>query len=74
MPSGAAEPELGFSLRRGGVNGPDIDQGMKRTFYAPLLAAAVLSATGFFTGTLWVLGIAAWVLIGACLIEMIYRP
>ncbi|MEU0247371.1 hypothetical protein ABZ192_24250 [Streptomyces sp. NPDC006235] len=56
------------------MNGPGIDQGMKRTFYALLLAAAMLFATGIFTGTLWVLGIAAWVLIGAFLIEMIYRP
>ncbi|MFI6808111.1 hypothetical protein ACIBO6_24360 [Streptomyces luteogriseus] len=56
------------------MNGSGTDQGMKRTFYALLLTATALFATGVFTGTLWLLGIGAWVLIGAFLIEMIYRP
>jgi len=31
-------------------------------------------AVGASTGQMWLLGLAAWVLIGAFLIEMIYRP
>ncbi|MFD4693114.1 hypothetical protein [Streptomyces sp. NPDC058463] len=47
---------------------------MKRLFYALLSAAMVLIATGFLTESLWLLGIGAWMLIGALLIDMIYRP
>lgn len=53
---------------------PRSDRGMKRLFYALLLAAAVLLAVGALTGALWLLGIGTWTLIGALLIELIYRP
>jgi hypothetical protein len=35
---------------------------------------AVLLTAGFLTESLWLLGLAAWALIAAGLIEMIYRP
>ncbi|AKH85291.1 hypothetical protein AA958_27090 [Streptomyces sp. CNQ-509] len=38
------------------------------------LLAVVLAVTGIFTETVWVLGVGAWMLIAACLIDMVYRP
>ena len=53
---------------------PRSDRGMKRLFHALLSAALVLIVVGFLAESLWLLGIGAWMLIGALLIEMIYRP
>ncbi|MFF0203194.1 hypothetical protein [Streptomyces sp. NPDC005017] len=47
---------------------------MRRIEYALLLAAVPLVVTGALTDSLWLLGIGAWALIAAGLIEMIYRP
>ncbi|MFE6041244.1 hypothetical protein [Streptomyces sp. NPDC056452] len=47
---------------------------MKRLLHALLSAATVLIVVGFLAESLWLLGIGAWMLIGALLIEMIYRP
>ncbi|MEO3761816.1 hypothetical protein [Streptomyces sp. B8F3] len=38
------------------------------------LLAVVLAVTGIITETVWVLGVGAWMLIAACLIDMVYRP
>ncbi|WP_338897685.1 hypothetical protein WBG99_20520 [Streptomyces sp. TG1A-60] len=54
------------------LSGPD--HGMRRIEYALFLAAALLGTAGALSDALWLLGIAAWVLIVAGLIEMIYRP
>jgi hypothetical protein len=35
---------------------------------------AVLGTAGFLTQSMWLFGLAAWALIAAGLIEMIYRP
>lgn len=53
---------------------PRSDRGMKRLLYALLLPATVLIVVGSLTEALWLLGIGAWMLIGALLIELIYRP
>ncbi|WP_193776095.1 hypothetical protein [Streptomyces sp. E2N166] len=47
---------------------------MRRTEYTLFLAATLLVTAGVFSDTLWLLGIGAWALIAACLIEAIYRP
>ncbi|MFB7655209.1 MULTISPECIES: hypothetical protein [unclassified Streptomyces] len=53
---------------------PGGDRGMKRLFYALLLAAATVFAVGLLTDALWLLGIGAWTLIAALLVELVYRP
>ncbi|MCC9156354.1 hypothetical protein LZP81_16095 [Streptomyces parvulus] len=53
---------------------PYSDRGMKRLFYALLLAAAAVFAAGLLTDALWLLGIGAWTLIAALLVELVYRP
>ncbi|MEU3899170.1 hypothetical protein [Streptomyces sp. NPDC045251] len=47
---------------------------MRRTEYTLFLAAALLGTAGALSDRLWLLGIGAWALIAAGLIEMIYRP
>lgn len=49
-------------------------QDLRRIKYALFLAAVVLVTAGGLTDTLWLLGIGAWALIAAGLIDMIYRP
>jgi hypothetical protein len=49
-------------------------RGLRRIQYGLLLVMAVLLTAGFLTESLWLLGLAAWALIAAGLIEMIYRP
>lgn len=56
------------------MKGSDLGRGLRRIEYALALAAVVLAAAGALSGTLWLLGIGAWALIAAALIEMIYRP
>ncbi|MDX3179735.1 hypothetical protein PV334_00440 [Streptomyces sp. ME02-7008A-1] len=53
---------------------PGSDRGTKRILRTFLLAATVLIVVGPLTEALWLLGIGAWMLIGALLIELIYRP
>ncbi|MEV5013967.1 hypothetical protein ACIGW1_16450 [Streptomyces sp. NPDC053780] len=53
---------------------PGGDRGMKRLFHALLVAAAALFAVGLLTDALWLLGIGAWTLIAALLVELVYRP
>lgn len=50
------------------------DRGMRRLFHVLLLTAVALVVVGVLTEALWLLGIGAWVLIAAGLLEMIYRP
>ncbi|MFC7894878.1 hypothetical protein [Streptomyces sp. NPDC057381] len=47
---------------------------MRRTEHTLLLTATLLGTAGLFSDTLWLLGLGAWALIAAGLIEMIYRP
>ncbi|GAA3503479.1 hypothetical protein GCM10019016_105890 [Streptomyces prasinosporus] len=47
---------------------------VRRTQYVLLLLTAALGTTGFLVESMWLLGLAAWALITAGLIEMIYRP
>jgi hypothetical protein len=47
---------------------------MRRLFHVLLLAAVALITAGVLTEALGLLGIGAWVLIAAGLLEMIYRP
>ncbi|MFD4259669.1 hypothetical protein ACFWR9_19090 [Streptomyces sp. NPDC058534] len=47
---------------------------MKRIFYVLLLAAAAMFAVGLLTDAFWLLGIGAWTLIAALLVELVYRP
>ncbi|MFF6953011.1 hypothetical protein ACFZAD_30765 [Streptomyces iakyrus] len=52
----------------------DFTRGIRRTQYLLVLLMAVLGTAGFLTESMWLLGLAAWALIAAGLIEMIYRP
>ncbi|MGA5347127.1 hypothetical protein ACPCSQ_15775 [Streptomyces griseoincarnatus] len=54
--------------------GPAFDHGLRRTEYTLFLAATLLGAAGAFSDTLWLLGIGAWALIAADLIDMIHQP
>ncbi|GAA3305781.1 hypothetical protein [Streptomyces cinereospinus] len=47
---------------------------MRRIEHGLFLAAGVLVIAGALSDSLWVLGVGAWALIAAGLIEMIYRP
>jgi hypothetical protein len=52
----------------------DFGDPFRRIQYALLLLMAALGAAGVLADSLWLLGLAAWALIAAGLIEMIYRP
>lgn len=56
------------------MKGPVFDHAMRRIEYTLFLAAALLGTAGVISDTFWLLGIGAWALIAAGLIEMIYRP
>lgn len=47
---------------------------MRRIVAALLLLALALVTASAFTDWLWLIGLGAWALIAAFLIEMIYRP
>ncbi len=49
-------------------------RGLRHIQYALFLLVAALGTAGVLTESLWLLGLAAWALIAAGLIEMIYRP
>ncbi|MFE9024590.1 hypothetical protein ACFYNL_39435 [Streptomyces sp. NPDC007808] len=51
-----------------------LTRGVRRTQYVPPLLMAALGTAGFLTQSMWLMGLAAWALIAAGLIEMIYRP
>lgn len=48
--------------------------GMRRVEHALLLVTVVLATAGVLIESIWLLGLAAWALIAAGLIEMVYRP
>lgn len=48
--------------------------GMRRVIIALTTLALVLVAAGALAGWLWLVGIGAWMLITAFLLELIYRP
>ncbi|MFF4985526.1 hypothetical protein ACFY3O_36485 [Streptomyces sp. NPDC001046] len=50
------------------------DRSMRRIQYLLLVLMAALGAAGSLTASMWLWGLAAWALITAGLIEMIYRP
>ncbi|MFE9029018.1 hypothetical protein ACFYOA_22635 [Streptomyces iakyrus] len=52
----------------------DPARGLRRIQYGLFLLMAALLTAGFLTDVLWLLGLAAWALIAAGLVEMIYRP
>jgi hypothetical protein len=52
----------------------DPDRRIRHTQYGLLLLMAALGTAGVLTESMWLLGLAAWALIAAGLIEMIYRP
>ena len=52
----------------------DPDRGIRRTQYLLLSLMAALGTAGALTESMWLLGLAAWALIAAGLIEMIYLP
>ncbi|MFD4350322.1 hypothetical protein ACFWQ6_36550 [Streptomyces coelicoflavus] len=53
---------------------PRSDRGLRRLLCAMLLTAAALLGAGILTDAVWLLGIGAWVLIAAVLVEMALRP
>ena len=52
----------------------DPDRGIRRTQYVLFSLMAALGTAGVLTESMWLLGLAAWALIAAGLIEMIYWP
>lgn len=56
------------------VKDPVSARNVRRIECALFLGAVVAVTVGALIDTLWLLGIGAWALIGAGLIEMIYRP
>lgn len=50
------------------------DRGIRRVQYVLFVLMAALGTAGFITASMWLWGLAAWALITAGLIEMIYRP
>jgi general stress protein CsbA len=52
----------------------NLTRGVRRTQYVLLLLMAALATAGFLTESMWLMRLAAWALIAAGLIEMIYRP
>ncbi|MEU1940511.1 hypothetical protein ACH49O_41220 [Streptomyces coeruleorubidus] len=52
----------------------DPARGLRRIQYGLFLLMAALGTAGFLIESLWLMGLAAWALIAAGLIEMIYRP
>ncbi|MDQ1022371.1 hypothetical protein [Streptomyces afghaniensis] len=52
----------------------DPDRRLRRIQYGLLLLMAALGTAGVLIESMWLLGLAAWALIAAGLIEMIYRP
>ena len=52
----------------------DPARGLRRIQYGLFLLTAALGTAGFLTESMWLMGLAAWALIVAGLIEMIYRP
>ncbi|QUI36302.1 hypothetical protein H9W91_34645 [Streptomyces alfalfae] len=50
------------------------DSRMRATSFSLAVAAVLLSALGVALSSVWVLGVGAWLLISAVLIELIYRP
>ncbi|MDI6520342.1 hypothetical protein QMA61_29635 [Streptomyces coelicoflavus] len=53
---------------------PRSDRGLRRLLCAMLLTAAALLGAGLLTDAVWLLGIGAWVLIAAVLVETALRP
>ncbi|WP_160159714.1 hypothetical protein [Streptomyces sp. WAC05374] len=49
-------------------------RGMRRIIVALTMLAVALVAAGALAGWLWLVGIGAWLLITAFLLELIYRP
>ncbi|MER6120761.1 hypothetical protein [Streptomyces sp. A0642] len=56
------------------MTGSHARDGMRRIQHALLTFTIVLGTAGALTEVIWPLGPAAWALIAAGLIEMIYRP
>ncbi|MCP9944258.1 hypothetical protein LUX12_04780 [Streptomyces somaliensis] len=52
----------------------DADDTVRRTVFAGVLAAVALAVAGGLTGSLWLLGAAAWTLILASVVWLVYRP
>ncbi|WP_432124126.1 hypothetical protein [Streptomyces sp. C10-9-1] len=50
------------------------DPAVRRFGLLLLLAAVALVAVGAVSGSLWLLGIGVWMLVGAGLVEVVYRP
>ncbi|MGC4976929.1 hypothetical protein ACLQ2D_28970 [Streptomyces sp. DT199] len=50
------------------------DRGIRRMQYVLLVLMAALGTAGFLTDSMWLWGLAAWALLSAGLIEMVYRP
>ncbi|MEW1906583.1 MULTISPECIES: hypothetical protein [unclassified Streptomyces] len=50
------------------------DRSMRRCSVALALGALLLGALGVTAGSVWVLGVGAWLLIAAVLLELVYRP
>ncbi|WP_167367951.1 hypothetical protein [Streptomyces agglomeratus] len=50
------------------------DRGMRRIVVGLALSAVALAVAGGLADWLWLMGIGAWALIAAFLIELIYRP
>ncbi|MFI6423330.1 hypothetical protein ACIBG6_38875 [Streptomyces sp. NPDC050842] len=50
------------------------DSRMRRMSLSLASAALPVSVLGVVYGTMWLLGVGAWFLIAAILIELVYRP
>ncbi|MFF9870476.1 hypothetical protein ACF1G0_34755 [Streptomyces sp. NPDC013953] len=48
--------------------------GMRSRIISLMIGSAILVTAGALAHWWWLIGIGAWMLIAACLIEMIYRP
>ncbi|MFE5833435.1 hypothetical protein ACFQ67_23100 [Streptomyces sp. NPDC056488] len=50
------------------------DRSMRRRSVTLAFGALLLGALGVTAGNVWVLGVGAWLLIAAVLVELVYRP
>ncbi|PGH50530.1 hypothetical protein CRI70_11580 [Streptomyces sp. Ru87] len=75
VPAAFAAPAVpAASPGAGRVRTPRGDLGVRRSVHLLTVTAATLIAAGALLRAMWLIGIGAWVLISAFLIEMIYRP
>ncbi|MFE5513076.1 hypothetical protein ACFQ9J_21330 [Streptomyces sp. NPDC056529] len=50
------------------------DRSMRRRSVTLAVGALLLGSLGVTAGSVWVLGVGAWLLIAAVILELVYRP